>query len=280
MHPYKIIGEPYGADFVLATMQHGHFDWTKKMLDSVSCATRRIQIVLLDQGSPEADWESTVEYARSRQDMVLLRSEQNIGIPAGYNTLIQYSIGLHPIVVITPNDTVYRSDTLDALLDAWDNKPFPNVVSASSIWMGEKRGNIFEQFLTETFKPTRQWTWTGFNGLITPEFIEKVGWYDENLGPWWWNDTDMLLRIFKAGCVGMAVHDSRVWLTNHSTKQESIDRAELSRIYKRNMLRFAEKHGLSVDNIHEEKQWQYHYAVDENGNVTEKAAKGLQCKKT
>lgn len=279
MHQYEVIGEPrQDSDFVLATMQYGHFDWTKKMLDSVSCATRRIQIVLLDQGSSVADYRDTLEYVRGRQDIVLLRSERNIGIPAGYNTIIRYGLDLHPVVVITPNDVVYRPDTLDALLDAWADKPFESIVSASSIWMGEKRGHTFGQFLNEKFKPTRQWTWTGFNGLITQEFIDKVGWYDENLGPWWWNDTDILLRIFKAGCIGMAVHNSRVWFTEHSTKQESIAKAELSRIYKRNMLRFAEKHGLAVNNIHEEKQWQYHYAVTDDGRVVEKEKKGLKKK--
>ena len=79
MHPYKIIGEPCDADFVLATMQYGHFDWTKRMLDSIACSTRRMQIVLLDQGSSEADWERTVEYAGSRTGPALVESPGRYG---------------------------------------------------------------------------------------------------------------------------------------------------------------------------------------------------------
>jgi len=264
----EVIGKPLdSANIVLAVLQYGHFLWTKSMLDSVKSRDWEVQLVLLDQGSPEEDWNKTTEYQKTREDLILLRSQENLGIPKGWNTIIKYSLGLCPYVLVAPNDIVYRPDTIDNLMAAWESKQFENIITASSIWMGEKRNNTLTEFWEGKFKPTRGWTWTGFNGLITKEFIEKVGWYDEDLGPWWWDDTDMLLRIFKSGHLSIAVHDSRVWLTNHSTKQESIDKRELSEIYQRNMRRFAKKHNLDLGKIHQQKQWQYHYAVDKDGRV-------------
>lgn len=257
----KQVGAPKDTDVILAILQYGHSDWTINMIDSVVSNNQRLQIVVLDQGSALSDTTNILNCQETRDDLTVLCSPTNLGIPMGWNTIIRFCLQHCDNVLIAPNDIIYRSDTIDVLMEEWKNKPFDNIISISSVWMGEKRDNKLEDFETQKFNPSFGWSWTGFNSLITPEFIQKVGWYDEDLGPWWWNDTDMLLRIFKSGNVPMVANHSKVWLTNHSTKVETVPRQELSKVYNRNKFRFAVKHGLSITNIHEEKQWQHHYEV-------------------
>ena len=257
------------TDILVGTMQHQHFDWTRQMLDSISSENWKVQIVLLDQGSSGGEWAETLGYWKKNPSLILMRTPVNLGIPKGWNTLVKYGLRFTPYVLVAPNDIIYRGDTIDTLMKAWEDKPFDNVIVVSSIWMGEKRGHTFEEFSKGKFKPTRAWTFTGFNGLIHQEFVEKIGLWDENLGPWWWNDTDMLLRIFKAGYLGMAIHDSRVWLSKHSTKQETFPKQELSKVYAQNKRRFFDKHKLDI-NVMEQKTWQYHYWITPAGRVMKK----------
>ena len=94
-------------------INYNTFDLTKKCIQSIIHNTKNIlyEIILVDNASSECDAE---EFKRYFPEIVLLKSQKNLGFAKGNNFGIQYSSG--EVILLLNSDTYFTEDVLEKSL--------------------------------------------------------------------------------------------------------------------------------------------------------------------
>lgn len=209
-------------------------EYTKRCVDSIRKYTKvPYKIHLLDNGSTD----KTRDYLKSisnAEDIDVLLSNTNLGVPGGRNYLIS-NCKLNDYVVFFDNDIevsegwffpfyeeLNNDNSLGIIgVEGYDIKVIPPTRSLQKIEYG--KADII----------------TGYCMFTTRNLIEKVGLFDENLGLYWHDDDDYSVMSFYHGFSNKVIPAS---LIHHGSKSSATEPSMLSRtISQKNLEYLTEK---------------------------------------
>lgn len=148
------------------------YDLLQKLFDTVDEPIDRIYII--DNGGGLHDTSPPIRFPWDTKSIHVADYGYNTGVAGGWNHIIRANIHA-PWWCINNNDMALQAGALARLADAMgSDKP-----TLARIVIGNERswGNHFGTF--------------GINAA----FVDTVGWFDENLHPIYWEDTDYIMRI-------------------------------------------------------------------------------------
>jgi len=159
---------------------------------------RDYRLIVINNGSTDGTMGYLKYYSRTKE-ITIIDYPQNMGVAYAWNTGIKYAIENFDskYFFIPNNDIILYPKTVERMIEAFDNKDVV-LTTALNINNGEpfpdnidKIDDMFGDEITE--KPD----FSCF--MISKECVEKVGMFDENFYPAYFEDNDYHYRIKKAG---------------------------------------------------------------------------------
>jgi GT2 family glycosyltransferase len=151
------------------------FDLTNDCIGSLNeIQYKKADIIVVDNGSHD---HSADNLKKEHPNIILLRSDTNLGFTGGNNIGLQYSLDNgYEYSILLNNDTFVEKDFLDVLVDYMDKYPETGAIQSriflnhdrSLLWNG---GSFYNQFLGLAYT-------TGYNKKSGPKYnyIKQVDW--------------------------------------------------------------------------------------------------------
>ena len=169
--------------------------------------------IVIDQASTDG----TGDWLRRQPEILTLTQRRNIGVAPAWNLgiLSAIHVGATHIAVLN-HDIILAPDTLHRLV-AWSEaglavptvKPIPHNSEFSTPCIPPRSiGPMFDDRPRERWV-TRPGDFCGF--LVTPDVIDRVGWFDERYETAYIEDLDYELRLLEAGVSHGMAHDALVY---------------------------------------------------------------------
>ena len=174
-------------------------DYTKKFIESIQ-TKHDYKLRIIDAGSEDG----TQEWCRE-QGIDCWRRPNNLS--ANWNFAIEEALKDPECqyIFIPNNDVVFHKDTIDNLIEALEESEFVmvtgnNVAPTHSV-EAMKAIEVKDDKSTD-YARIKDWREEGPDFscfMIKRDFVEKIGWFDENFTPAYFEDNDMHYRIQLAG---------------------------------------------------------------------------------
>jgi len=191
-----------GKSVVAVITTFNGLEWTKRCVESIRNlkTSHNISIVISDNCSTDGSREWFEKEGISYYSLFGRRP-----VSAGLNLGLRKAMKLKPdYIMVMNNDVLLPQDYLDGLVDHYEDKrkegclfitgyirnmdySNPDIVKVKSTGMTADMEDFMDTGDFSCF-------------LITPETIEKMGYFDENFTPRYGEDNDYLHRIYAAGC--------------------------------------------------------------------------------
>jgi len=208
---------------------------------SLRAGTRDVEVLVLDDCSPDQDWSAELAGRCASLGMGYYRSPRNLGIPRNMNlALLRAVTGGYDHVVLVNSDVVLPLNLLDALVGAAESAPdvgsvtaWSNNVSVFSLpnddptatlgrpdvvdWVSQQ---LHDQFGTGTVDLP---TGVGFCLLLPVPVVERVGLMDPLYGRGYCEEVDWCLRSRALGYRAVLAPGSFVFHHGgHSTSEAGL----------------------------------------------------------
>lgn len=220
---------------------------TKPYLESLYKFTpeNEFDLYLVDNASSDGTKEYIKDFAKNHSNIEIIENKENLGYSKGNNIGIvatmkkeyDYIALLNNDILLTPNwliDTInaFKKDEQLGMLSPRNNEKCK--LKPENYLKGYKK------YLSK-FKNPLKYVVTPFFScvIIKKEVIDKIGLFDENYTPAFWEDNDLSFRAMYQG-YSLAYCNSTFIFHNHSTTSSQIDR----KIPQRNKEYFFKKHPL------------------------------------
>lgn len=224
--------------FDIIIPQYENSAFTVNLLKSIYDCTTDYRIILIDNGSMDWEFDTTMEELE-RHPHFVIRNPTNLGFIKGVNQGIASSTA--DFVVLQNNDTIVEPGWLDKMLECFDDPAVglvgPTTITAKS-W--QNRDNLPAEFFRT---PQRQ-----INGMlaffctvIKREVITKIGYLSEEFGLGFGDDDDYCERAKNAGFKLVLRTDVTVLHYHRTTFKRYIPNWEASQ--KVNIDKFNQKYG-------------------------------------
>nr|VFJ62073.1 MAG: Glycosyltransferase, GT2 family [Candidatus Kentron sp. DK] len=212
--------------------------YTKKCLASLSDdLVAGVKVVVVDNGSDDG----TVEFLAARDNLSVIRNEENLGCAAAWNQGVMAATAAEWIAVLN-NDVLVADDWLRALLD-FAEKQNIDIVSPA-MREGELNYDLegyARSFVSAMKDMQRPGTAHGACFVVRRRVFETIGLFDENFRIGQFEDTDFFLRARRAG-FRLAITGAAFIHHFGSVTQDSITRSRSVRPYEvENRAYFREK---------------------------------------
>ncbi|MBR0093527.1 MAG: glycosyltransferase, partial [Lachnospiraceae bacterium] len=222
----------------------------QKCVESIRthCNPEACGIVVLDNASTDG----VTEWLKEQEDISLLLSDENLGFPAGCNEAIRTVAEEYDILLLN-NDTRMTPNALFWLRMALYEKE--NVGAAGCVANytdPSQRVDVTfplpEEYVRYAAKinvppagnTEEREKLSGFALLLKRPVLEEVGLFDERFSPGYFEDTDLCLRIRKAGYRLLLAKNSFIY---HAGSQSFMSRDDLEALFTRNYKYACEKWG-------------------------------------
>lgn len=184
-------------------------------------------IIVVDNGSSD---DTPVVIPRDFPDIVYIRSEENLGVAAGYNLGIDYALKQKAdYVLILNNDVIFDAQFLSELLRVAQTHPEVGIIQPkiyhyygdrSRLWIVGARWRPFppaikmigaDQKDSLTFSQVQELEYAPSCALlISPIALQKVGLFDENYF-FYYDDWDFCIRVRRAGFRIFFAPEAKMW---------------------------------------------------------------------
>ncbi len=223
-------------------------EYTRPCIESIFRYTSLpCRLLVVDNNSEE----ETKSYLKSLQGTSSVKVEvifnkENLGYVGGMNEGLKRSQA--PYVCLLNNDTLVTPQWLELCLEAFKRDPAVGVVNSHSSTFGlwPKKNQTVEEvaqtlyFQHQSDPVTEIGTCVGFCMLIKREVIDKIGYLEESLYKFFFEDTDYCKRAKKAGYFCVVANQAYVFHYEHKSLEKKSQRDEF---FKRNQKWFYEKWG-------------------------------------
>ena len=179
-------------------------DETRECLESIFARTGYpYRVILIDNASDRPAAEYFERLSREREDLVLLRNEENLGFIKAVNRGMSRSDADH--LCILNNDTVVTAGWLAAMINVVGEDPSVAIVNPSSNNLGQwpDKDEGIDDFAAGLAGKESGWmelgAAIGFCMLLSRETKERFGLFDEIYGMGNFEDTDYSRRVQQAG---------------------------------------------------------------------------------
>lgn len=223
-------------------------EYTRPCIESIFRHTSLpCRLFIIDNGSEE----ETKVYLKSLQSSPALQirvilNKENLGFVEGMNQGMKLSQA--PYVCLLNNDTLVTSQWLELCLAAFKRDPTVGIVNPHSSTFGvwpKKNQTVEEvaQALVVQYQSnpvTEIGTCVGFCMFIKREVIQKIGYLEETLHKFFFEDTDFCKRAKKVGYVCVVANQAYVFHYEHKSFKNKKHRDQF---FKKNQKWFFEKWG-------------------------------------
>ncbi len=202
-------------------------------------------LFIVDNGSNDGTVEFIEEFKKNHTNITIIKNKENLGYSKGNNLGIiealkkdyDYIALLNNDILLTPNwlnDTIsaFKLDDTLGMLSPRNNEKCK--LTQNNYLKGYKK------YLSK-FKEPLKYVFTPFFScvIIKKEVLDKIGLFDENFSPAFFEDNDLCFRAMYEA-YSLAYSNNTFIFHNHSTTSSSID----SSIPERNKQYFFKKHPL------------------------------------
>lgn len=190
----------------IVIIAHNRIDMTKDCLTSIRAATKKYELIFVDNGSTDG----TQEWVKLNfPEAKLILNEKNLGVPKARNQGIKESTG--DLIVMMDNDCVVNMGWLEDLV--------------GPIRKGASVTGIEAWFVSHDNMPTgkalSQTSNFGYLGgaccMFKREVFEEVGLLDEGFSPAYYEDVDICMRAKKIGHALVHVPSPKIKHREHAT---------------------------------------------------------------
>ena len=180
------------------TLTLNKLEYTKNFIESLKKYTKDFELIIVDNGSTDG----TVEYIKSMPDIKLIQNTENKGFSAGNNQGIEIAAGeyigfLNNDILLYPNwfeacKRVFENEKAGFVSPRHINPHYDNTNPKKYIkyFQGFHYDKPYEKSFDECV----------FSCVITKrEVLNKIGVFDENFFPAFFEDNDLKYRAIEAG---------------------------------------------------------------------------------
>ncbi len=180
------------------TLTLNKLEYTKNFIESLKKYTKDFELIIVDNGSTDG----TVEYIKSMPDIKLIQNTENKGFSAGNNQGIEIAQGeyigfLNNDILLYPNwfeacKRVFENEKAGFVSPRHINPHYDNTNPKKYIkyFQGFHYDKPYEKSFDECV----------FSCVITNrEVLNKIGVFDENFFPAFFEDNDLKYRAIEAG---------------------------------------------------------------------------------
>lgn len=182
----------------IITLTLNKLEYTKNFIESIKKYTKDFELIIVDNGSTDG----TVEYIKSMPDIKLIQNTENKGFSAGNNQGIEIAQGeyigfLNNDILLYPNwfeacKRVFENEKAGFVSPRHINPHYDNTNPKKYIkyFQGFHYDKPYEKSFDECV----------FSCVITKrEVLNKIGVFDENFFPAFFEDNDLKYRAIEAG---------------------------------------------------------------------------------
>ena len=220
--------------------QYNNCEYTINLLKSIKDCTRDYRIILIDNGSDIAEFNSTIKELKNHDSYFVIQNPENLGFIKGVNQGIASSTAEY--VILQNNDTIVEPGWVDKMLECFDDPAVGLVGPTTEIadsW--QNKDNLPASF----FKRDRRQIGgmlAFFCVVIKRDVITKIGYLSEEFGLGFGDDDDYCERAKKANFKLVLRTDVTVIHYHRTTFKKYIPNWEDSK--NENIAFFKKKHGI------------------------------------
>lgn len=201
--------------------EEGHRSIVDKCIDSVKKHSEDYELIIVDDGSP-----LDTKFLKEEAD-VYIRHKSPKGIAPGWNDGIKAAKGKY--IVVINDDITARPGWLESMVEAFSIDGA--MVSSCAV----------EHLPAGTgIKECREW-FPGSCFMLTKETIDKVGYFDEDITPFYFEDADYWTRVYKSG--GKLVRNYAIQI-GHAESDVLHKIENNGEVFQKNKAKFLKKHGF------------------------------------
>ena len=214
------------------------------------CNPETCEIVVLDNASTDG----VTDWLKKQDDITLLLRDENLGFPAGCNEAIRSVNGDFDVFLLN-NDTRMAPNALFWLRMALYDREDTGATGSITNYAAEHQRVDIEFSYPEQYvaygakvnvpplQAEKSNVLSGFALLIKRAVLDQVGLFDEAFSPGYLEDTDLCLRIRKAGYRLMLCRNSFIY---HAGSQSFMSRGDTEKLFDRNFEYLREKWGSDM----------------------------------
>ena len=233
---------------VLITLTYNKLEEaTKPYLESLYKFTDEslFDLVIVDNASSDGTVGYLREFAKNHSNVNIIENFENLGYSGGNNIGLRYIKDMeYEFVGLLNNDILFTPNWLENTIESFELDLGLGLISPRN---NEKCRLTPENYLDgykkylAKFKNSLKYVVTPFFScvIIKKEVVDKVGLFDENYSPAFWEDNDYSFRAAYLG-YSLAYTNSAFIYHNHGTTSSAVK----SEIFERNKQYFFKKHPL------------------------------------
>jgi GT2 family glycosyltransferase len=209
------------CDIILLTC--GNLPYLRTCVESIFKSTRiPCGLIIVDNASPQEtkNYLSSLKSTRDIQ-VTILTNEKNLGFVPGMNWGMRQSRADY--ICLLNDDTVVTNGWLSKMISVAEAIPEIGILNPSSNNFGlcPRKDQSLDEFAKNLENQKGGFTETvacvGFCMLIKRQVVERIGYLDENLPPFFFDDTNYSMMANKAGFKCVIVKDAYVWHHEHKS---------------------------------------------------------------
>lgn len=184
----------------IITLTYNKLNFTKKYIESLYKYTKNFELIIVDNGSTDG----TIEYLKTVPNIKLILNKENLGYSKGNNQGIEVATGefigfLNNDILLYPNwfkeiENIFAKESLAGFVSPRQINPhFENTNENSYI-------KYFQNKFKYKLEYEKNFDACEFACVITKrEVLNKIGVFDENYTPAFFEDNDFKYRAIESG---------------------------------------------------------------------------------
>ncbi|MFH1996761.1 MAG: glycosyltransferase [Candidatus Omnitrophota bacterium] len=208
---------------------------TRRCVEAITARTKVLyRLIIIDNASNDETRTYLKKLNRDRDDVTLIRNEENVGWVKGVNQGI--GVSLAGFVCFMNNDAIVRTDGWLARLIAISHSE-PNIGLVNPTFEVKNEGFVFDKpFVELDFC-------RGYCMLVKRSVIDTIGALDTAYGLGYYDDDDYSVRAIRAGFLCVRARDVFVEHVKDSTFRSLFKEEKRRYLHERNKLLFYSKWG-------------------------------------
>jgi len=220
----------------IVVLNYNGIDVTKKFFSHLYEHTENFHVIIIDNGSDDGSVEYLSDLSSNKDNITLVCNDSNLGVIGGRNQ----GFNIYQSLADRPSYLSYL-DNDQFVQSGWLQHHHDVLEQSNADVVGVEAWLMSNSFLPmrQCKRPTEPWTYVGCGGMLMKgEIPMKIGMFDEQFNPCYFEDPDLCFRVLDAGYKLCWNYKARLIHIPHQTLGKNPKRMEL---FKRSHEKFRNK---------------------------------------